>query len=124
MSDFEALGGETVLRSIITDFVGRCFDDMMIGFLFAKASRERVTRFEYQHAAEHLGGDVVYEGRAIRDAHRAHRIMGGQFDRRRTILTQTLSAHGVPEDIATRWLKTQEALRPMVTSDASGECIG
>jgi hypothetical protein len=35
--------------------VDRTFDDMMIGFFFARASRERVKEFEYQHAAAFLG---------------------------------------------------------------------
>ena len=49
-SDFERLGGEPVLRRVIDTFVDRCFDDMMIGFHFRAADRERVKRFEYQHA--------------------------------------------------------------------------
>ena len=65
MSNFEELGGEPKLRAIVDDFVDRCFDDMMIGFLFQRADRDRIKRFEYEHAAEHLGADVQYGGRPL-----------------------------------------------------------
>ena len=48
---FEDLGGEPVLRQIIDRFVDRVFDDIMIGFLFRHARRERVKQKEYEFAA-------------------------------------------------------------------------
>jgi truncated hemoglobin YjbI len=122
VTDFEQLGGEPALRPIIDDFVDRCFDDLMIGFFFARADRARVKRFEYEHAAEHLGAGTPYGGRPLEVAHGAHRIMGGQFDRRLTILREVIEAHGVPEPIRTRWLAHQEALRGRITRDARGSC--
>jgi hemoglobin len=123
VSYFEELGGEEKLRAIIDEFVDRLFDDLMIGFFFAKANRERIKRFEYQHAAEFLGAPVKYEGRPLAVAHRAHRIMGGQFLRRKEILRQTLLKHEVPEHIIDAWLAHVESLRPLITSDPGGECI-
>ena len=79
---FEQLGGETALRAIIERFVDRLFDDLMIGYLFRAADRERVKAKEYEFAARHLGAPVPYTGRPIAEAHRAHRITGGQFMRR------------------------------------------
>lgn len=121
-TDFERIGGEPALRALIVDFVDGCFDDMMIGFLFPRNKRERVKEFEYQHAAEHLGAGTSYEGRTLEQAHGAHRIMGGQFDRRLTILRNTLKSHNVAEDVAKRWLAYHESLRGRVTGDAKGEC--
>ena len=121
---FEILGGEPALRAIIDDFVDACFDDAMIGFLFHRASRERVKRFEYEHAAEHLGAGVSYGGRPLGKAHARHQIFGGQFDRRLTILRQTLEKHGVPEAIREGWLAHHESLRELITRDRPGECVG
>lgn len=121
---FEAIGGEPALRAIIEDFVDACFDDVMIGFMFQKASRERVKRFEYEHAAEHLGAGVAYGGRPLGAAHARHRIFGGQFDRRLTILRRTLQKHGVPEPIRDGWLAHHESLRQVITKDRPGECVG
>ena len=121
-SDFQRLGGEAPLRALIDDFVDGCFDDMMIGYLFPRNKRERVKLFEYQHAAEHLGAPVTYAGRTLEQAHGAHRIMGGQFDRRLTILKNTLAAHSVPDDIVVRWTAYHESMRARITGDAKGEC--
>ncbi len=114
--------GEAELRAIIDEFVDRMFDDIMIGFFFRRASRERIKEMEYQHAAEHLGGPVRYGGRALRDAHGAHRIMGGHFARRSKILSDVLVKHGVPDDIREAWLAHVESLRAHVTSDPGSEC--
>ena len=122
MSLFEELGGEPKLRAIVDDFIDRCFDDVMIGFLFARAERDRIKRFEYQHAARALGALVEYEGRALDEAHRPHRILGGQFDRRKQILKETLDDHAVPQQIVNAWVAHQDGLRHLVTKDPDSNC--
>ena len=87
---FERIGGEPALRAIIDEFVDKIVDDIMIGFFFRGIDRQRLKLLEYQHAAEHLGGPVQYEGRPLRQAHAKHRIMGGQFARRKELLRKTL----------------------------------
>ena len=119
---FEDLGGEPVLRKLIDQFVDRVFDDVMIGFFFRNARRERIKQKEYEHAAQHLGAGVEYTGRPLAEAHRAHPIMGGQFSRRLMILKETLEAGGVPEHVKQHWLAHTESLRPLITADQSGEC--
>lgn len=122
MSDFERIGGEPALRAIIDEFVDRMFDDLMIGFFFRRASRERIKEMELQHAAEHLGAGTAYGGRPLRDAHAAHRIMGGHFERRKKILRDVLDAHGVPADVRDAWIAHVESLRGEVTPDPGSEC--
>ena len=119
---YERLGGEHALRAIISDFIGRVFEDVMIGFLFRNVDRRGLEELEYQHAAEHLGGPVVYRGRPLDVAHEKHRILGGQFARRKELLRQTLVAHGVAPDIVDAWLAHTESLRALVTADAGGQC--
>ncbi len=122
VSPFERLGGEAVLRPLIAAFVDRCFDDMMIGFHFRGADRERVKRFEYQHAAQYFGADVAYEGRPLTKAHGPHNILGGQFMRRRQILLETARQHGLPEDLLEGWLAHQDSLRGEVTKQVGSGC--
>lgn len=121
-SDFERIGGEASLRAIVEEFVDLVFDDIMIGFFFREASRERLREMEYQHARAHLGGGVEYGGRPLRAAHRPHRIMGGHFERRNKILSDVLTAHGVDAEIRERWLAHVESLRDEITSDAGSDC--
>jgi hemoglobin len=114
---FERIGREPALRAIIADFVDRVFDDVMIGFLFQRANRDRLKEMEYQHAAEHLGAGTVYAGKPLRSAHAPHRIFKGHFDRRAKILDDVLRARGVPDDVRTAWLAHVESLREQITYD-------
>jgi hemoglobin len=120
---FERVGGEAKLRAIVDDFVGRMFGDVMIGFFFRNADEARIKEFEYQHAAEHLGGPVRYQGRPLRQAHAAHPIMGGQFARRKEILRRTLIDHGAPQDVIDAWLAHTESLRDQITAQPDDQCI-
>lgn len=113
-SDFERLGAEGGLRAIITDFVGRTFGDVMIGFLFQGKPQQRITEMEYRFAAEHLGGPVVYNGRPLGSAHGKSPIMGGHFARRRQILIDTLADHQAPPDVVERWIAHVDALAEVI----------
>jgi hemoglobin len=118
----EALGGEAALRAIIRDFVGRMTSDLMIGFFFAGVDRAQLEAHEYAFTARMLGAEVPYTGRPLREAHARHPIMGGQFDRRKQLLRETLRDHAVPAAVAAPWLAHVEALRGAVTRDGPGEC--
>jgi truncated hemoglobin YjbI len=122
VTPFERIGGEAKLRPLIDEFVDRCFDDLMIGFFFRRASRERVKLLEYQHAARFLGADIPYEGRSLELAHRRHPIMGGQFARRLQILREVLEAYDIPPDVRDAWLDHQESLRDQITGDPDSNC--
>src|SRR4051812_2784626 len=119
---FDELGGEKALRPIIDRFVDKVFDDPMIGFFFRAASRQRVKEKEYEFAARHLGADVPYTGRPLRDAHAAHPIMGGQFNRRLQILKDTLAEMNVPEAVRAHWIDHTEKLRAQITGDIGDAC--
>ena len=119
---FEQLGGEPKLRTIINTFIDRVFDDRMIGFFFRNADRDRIKAMEYQLAAAFLGGRVKYQGRPLDQVHAKHRIMGGHFDRRRQILSETLDFYNVPESIKTAWLVHTDKLRSLITPDADSAC--
>ena len=40
----------------------------MIGFFFHGKDHDRITEMEYRHAAQYLGGPVVYDGKSIAKA--------------------------------------------------------
>jgi hemoglobin len=111
---FEQAGGEFAVRLMIHDFVGRAFDDTMIGYLFRRADIARVREMEYQFAAAHLGGEVAYQGRPLTEAHRPHRILDGQFARRLQLLRDVLAEHRCPSQVIEHWVRHTEALRSKV----------
>jgi hemoglobin len=122
MTPFDELGGEFVLRGIVRDFVERMADDPMIGSFFRKVDKANLAEMEYQFTAKFLGAPIDYAGRTIRDAHAAHPIMGGHFDRRRKILADVLQHYDVPIQVQRVWLAHVDALRAQVTRQAQGEC--
>ncbi len=119
---FQAVGGEPGLRAIIDHFVDRLFEDVMIGYLFRAADRSRVKAKEYEFAARQLGAPITYSGRPIPDAHRAHRITGGQFMRRLQILKETLLTFRVPANVSEPWLAHTLSLQSEITNNALDEC--
>jgi hemoglobin len=121
---YERIGGDAALHAIIDDFVERIFNDIMIGFFFREGSRDRVTRFEFQHACEFLGGPARYEGRPLRDAHARHPIRAGHFARRLEILRRVLAKHHVPADILQAWVDHNASLRSEVIQHGLGDCRG
>ena len=117
---FERIG-EHGLRAITRELVERMRSDLMIGFHFARVDADRLMELEYQHAAETLGGQVKYEGRALGPAHAPHRIAGGHFDRRRELLRQILLRHQVSGDVVALWLAATDAKREEIVG-SRGAC--
>ena len=121
VTQFEALGGEA-LRAIIERFVDRMFDDVMIGYLFRAADRQRVKAKEFEFAARHLGAPTPYTGRPLKEAHRAHRITGGQFMRRLQILKETLAEFHAPPEVSAHWIAHTLSLQAEITDNALDHC--
>jgi hemoglobin len=119
---FEQLGGEIIVKKIVSTFIDRVFEDRMIGFFFRSADRNRIKEMEYQLAASFLGAEIEYEGRPLDQVHAKHPIMGGHFARRRQILKETLEFHRVPQAIAQAWLEHTDALRSLITPDQDSDC--
>lgn len=122
MTLFEQMGGEAELRKVVSRFVDRMFDDVMIGFMFRMTRREHIKEMEYQFAARHLGGPVHYSGRPLSEAHAPHLINIGQFDRRTKLLGETLEEMGVPSHVRGHWIRHTLALRSQVLSKSGTDC--
>lgn len=110
------------LREVIDAFVEEVVRDPMIGFFFQSISVDVLKRREFELAASWMGHPIKYSGRPLRAAHSQHPIKGGHFDRRRTILKETLERFGVDVSLINEWLAHTDALRAQVTKDSSGVC--
>jgi hemoglobin len=127
MSDptlFELAGGEAKLRAVVADFYDHVLSDIMIGFFFRHADKQRLIDKEYELAARMLGAPGVrYTGKPMREAHAAHRIMGGQFERRVQLLREAMQRADLPEAVQKAWLEHTYALRPQITAQAGSSCL-
>ena len=111
----EEMGGLPALSAMISDFIDRVRADVMIGFHFKHADPDVLKQRETEFSARALGGtDVPYTGRSMREAHAAHMIRPGQFNRRLVILRQTMVAHQVPLHVQEALLAHAERLRAQV----------
>jgi len=115
--------GAAKLRAVVSDFYDRVFPDVMIGFMFQGKDKQHLIAREYEMTARFLGApDVPYRGRPMREAHAAHTIFGGHFERRMQILRETLADHAVDPDVQRVWLEHSLALRDQITKDKGSEC--
>src|SRR5262249_49366567 len=118
---FDRIGGDA-LRAVLTDFYQRVFDDSVIGFLFSRKNRARLSQKEGGLVAALLWAEVRYSGRSMAEAHARVPILGGHFDRRLVLLAETLADHHVDPEVQRVWLDHARALRRQLTADAGSEC--
>jgi truncated hemoglobin YjbI len=121
-SDFDRLGGQEPIAGIISKFIDRVVSDMMIGYLFRHVAIDELKARETTFAAKHLGGAAPYTGRPLEVAHKPHRILSAQFDRRLVILRDTLEELEVPSDIRYRWLDHNRSLHSSIVRNESDSC--
>lgn len=121
MTDLDAVGGEDALAQIVRAFVERMASDFVVGFHFAGKDLDRVIFRETELAASHLSGVQRYGGRGLGEVHAPLRIHKGHFRRRLHLLGATLRDHGVPDDVAGRWIAHDAALEDVVAS--SDDCV-
>ena len=124
----EEVGGEERLREIVHDFYERVFADPMIGFFFANSDLDDIVDAQVQYVRARLGDErVTYTGEPIRRAHLEHPILSGHFDRRHTILVETLDDYEVPEHVREAWIELEQRLRELVVrtgAQARDEILG
>ncbi len=114
--------GETTLRNVVKDFYDHVFNDAMIGFFFVGKNKAHLIDREYEMAARMLGGDVRYTGKPMREAHQAHKIFGGHFERRMQLLKEALDRHNLPAEVKRVWLEHTRSLRSQITRDPNSHC--
>jgi hemoglobin len=121
LSLFDRIGDDK-LRAVLETFYDAVFADVMIGFFFRGKDKARLVDKEWELVASHLGAPVRYSGRPLAEAHAAHPILGGHFERRLQLLREAMAAHGVDPDVREAWIAHTIALRPLVTSDRGTDC--
>jgi hemoglobin len=115
--------GAAALRAVLVDFYDRVFADVMIGFMFQQADKQRLIDKEYELVAALLGApNASYTGKPMREAHAKHSIFGGQFERRLQILRNTLRDHAVDAEVVEAWIDHAQSLRAQITCDRGSEC--
>ena len=102
---FERLGGESVVRAVVDDFVSRAASDPAVNFTRQghpnpwQATPERLERLKerlVEFVSTTAGGPAQYRGNDMVTAHRGMAITNAEFDALAGHLRAALEANGVP----------------------------
>lgn len=118
----EEFGGLEKLKQIVDEFIDIMTKDVMIGFFFRKADKNRVKEKEFEFLAQFLGADIKYTGEPLPEAHAKHNIMGGQFSRRKQILKEVLEKHQINPEIIEKIMEHTENFRMIISKTKDSSC--
>ena len=102
------------VKKVITAFYERVATDPMIGFYFRQSNISRLIELECQLVETLLDGKERYVGRPLAEVHAPFQIPGGHFDRRLTLLRETLAEHRVPFAVQEKWIQHAQSLKALV----------
>jgi len=113
-SPYESIGGELVVRAVLSSLYDDLFVDPIVGFLFHGRDKTHIVEQQVALTCSFLGGPQRYEGRPLPEAHATLPLLAGHFDRRHHLLERALVRHCVPDSVQREWLRIDEALRASV----------
>lgn len=93
---YDRLGGESAIKAVIEDFVGRCAGDSRINPKFARTDVPRLKAMLVEQVAEATGGPIRYSGRGMDETHLGMQVTAGELDALVEDLSATLNQFGVP----------------------------
>ena len=115
---FEAVGGLPVLQKVHKVFYDKVYAHPWLGRFFEGHSQEAIENRQTAFMAEKMGGPVMYMGKDLRMAHRQMYITQELFNVRQTLLKQSLEDCAIPQNLAQRWLKIDNAFKRQVVKDS------
>lgn len=117
--DMNNVGGsiqDDVLDELVSAFVHRMANDLIIGFFFEGRDLNRVIAHERELLRGHLGRGNAYTGRALDRVHQPLGINRGHFRRRHAILRNLCQEREIDEGVMARWVEREQALESMITT--------
>ena len=99
---YEAMGGETVLRSAVAHFADNVVADDRINFTFAEANMDKFRQLLFEQFCNLSGGPCKYTGRDMRTSHLKLHINNAEFNALAEDLYIGLGQAGVPYRLQNR----------------------
>jgi truncated hemoglobin YjbI len=105
------------LNSILEDFYERMHSDTMLGYFFIGKDLKHIAHQQGQFLLNAAGMIPKFEGKGPHSAHTAlPPIWEGHFDRRITLLRETLIHHGLAAPMMELWIAFESSFRNIVVS--------
>ncbi len=121
---WKALGEGVLLRTILTEFYGRVYEDPRLEPFFHKVTKERAIDKQYAFLADVFTGKKDYFGLKPFNAHHWMIISDELFDYRERLIEDVMRRHGLSEAMIRRWGAVHELFRrEIVKSRARGLVI-
>jgi hemoglobin len=92
---YERMGGEPVVRAVVSDTLDQVVADHRLKRSFDKVDVERVKRLLVEQICELAGGGCHYSGDSMREVHGGHQISEAEFYGLVQILRDNLKRHDV-----------------------------
>jgi hemoglobin len=95
---FEALGGFSRVRLIVSEFYDRILASEQLAGFFADIDMRRLIDHQTKFVAAVMGGPAAYSDEQIARAHMRLGISADQFDEMAELFRETLEDFGLPEN--------------------------
>jgi hemoglobin len=92
---YARMGGEPVIRVVVSDTLDQVVADHQLGRSFEKVDVDRVKRLLVEQICELAGGGCHYSGDSMREVHGGHQISEAEFYGLVQILRDNLKRHHV-----------------------------
>lgn len=115
---FDAVGGLPTLQKVHKIFYDKIYVHPWLKVFFEGHNQQAIENRQTSFMAEKMGGAIEYRGKDLKMAHRRMYITQELFDVRQELLRESLQEAGVPEELARRWLKIDNAFKRMIVKDS------
>ena len=111
---YEAVGGLPTLQKVHKIFYDKIYAHPWLKQFFAGHDQQAIEGRQTSFMGEKMGGPR-YLGKAIKQVHENMYITAELYQLRHELLTQSLDEAGVPQALAERWLKIDQAFMRQIT---------
>ena len=119
---FDRVGGRPVLQRVHKVFYDKIYAHPWLKQFFADIDQKTIEDQQTDFMISNMGGGKIYSGALPKNAHRHMFVSHELFDLRQVLLRESLLESGVPEDLAERWLRIDEAFRKSIVKDDPSQC--
>lgn len=93
---FDAFGGQTGIRALMNDFVGRLKADPRLADTFKEANSANLASQLSDQVCQLSGGPCIYKGPTMKDAHANMDVTRTDFNALVEVLQLSMDARGIP----------------------------
>jgi hemoglobin len=105
------------LNAILEEFYERMHADIMLSYFFTGKDLKHIAHQQAKFLLNAAGMIQRFEGKGPHSAHtELPPIWDGHFDRRITLLRETLIGHGLPAPMVELWIAFESSFRNIVVS--------